>query len=429
MRAVSLFLLTVTASSKSFAAPIKDPSDILKDGIFQTLEIKISEVSAKSFESFFYSSKFEELYKKSKTGLSITIPLKAIPVTFGGDHQTSDAWSLRENQENKTKWDFSYSLWSQIIERKGDPAVVNAWKEAYIEYTRAVNQSISRVSVATETNSSELVTFQFKYIHISGAPTPRFYKITTAGLDILGAEDLVDQEFTTDGFSVIGKWQKNANEAALVLHTSIGSTRPINIERPRSFIVKSSYTLTDYIWTSAGTRSIEAATDDRHEKKIPSSVSKALRSQNKFAVSPGSGKYLASYKELAIACKKGERLKSHRLEKTGGPNTHHEAKWIINDESQAKAYIWAWTRPVTYKITADVEVLSPQRREEKSEIIANSSDIMLTYPQNAEDISAEFYIKGNIYKISKERVTGPITFLKQQLIGKELIQIYYKIDM
>ena len=106
MKSTDLFrycLLIIFLSFSNKVNATSEPDDILKKGIFDTYHYQMTEQSAESFKQWFFSTDFEKEIKNNSTNLSVTVPIEGFPVTFGGSHETSDAWEKRSNTANASK--------------------------------------------------------------------------------------------------------------------------------------------------------------------------------------------------------------------------------------------------------------------------------------------------------------------------------------
>jgi hypothetical protein len=100
-----LLLILLALNTKSYAQ--YESCDKYLDFIYDYSHILKSDDFKQSFSSYFFDSTFEQQVKNNKTGLSFTVPLSGIPVTFGGNNESADAWQKRTANMGSTKWDFS----------------------------------------------------------------------------------------------------------------------------------------------------------------------------------------------------------------------------------------------------------------------------------------------------------------------------------
>lgn len=200
------------------------------DVIYDRVSIQKSEDFRESFKSWFFSKSFYNEIKGNKLGLSVTVPLEGIPVTFGGDYESNNAWEKREENMNSTNWDFSKISKEIIFTQVATAQSRDVWLQCVKAICGSQNERFHIES--TVSDQEVLFTISYNANVIDGAP-PVYESFVCNGLDCSSVtEELKGKPMKKAGEALKVKWlNQGVTEGSLVINTSRGSSKIYTVNR------------------------------------------------------------------------------------------------------------------------------------------------------------------------------------------------------
>jgi len=202
--------------------------DLYLDKIYDKVSIKKEGDFKANFETWFFSDDFEKEVKDNKVGLSITLPIEGVPVTFGGNYESPDAWQTRKINKGSTKWDFSKVTKSTVFT---EIATTESRLEWY-NCIAACPQTPLPVSVSSGDDDAAILTFKYNSDYFDSPPKILGFAVT-GGLSATTANhDYKNQLMTRGGIAIVFSWKdETSTSGTIIMNTTRGSTVPITITR------------------------------------------------------------------------------------------------------------------------------------------------------------------------------------------------------
>lgn len=200
------------------------------DKLYDVISIQKSADFKESFKSWFFSQSFFNEVKNNKAGLSITVPIYGVPVTFGGSYESNDAWQKWEQNMNSTQWDFSKITKENIFTQIATDQSREIWLQCVKSVCASQNE---RFHIETSTNNDKVIfTVSYNANMIDGKP-PVYESFECNGFDCSNATKLYKgKQMKKTGQAITIKWlNKDIAEGSLILNTSKGSSTVVNINR------------------------------------------------------------------------------------------------------------------------------------------------------------------------------------------------------
>jgi len=202
--------------------------DAYLDVIYDVTHIKKNDNFNASFKSWFFSEDFKKDVQNSNTGLSVTIPIDGVPITFGGNHESAGAWETYNKNMNSTKWDFSKVSEEEIFKKVATTDSRQTWLACI--YSSCNTRFPLRY---TQQTSDVIVTFGYDANLIDGEPIITGFTCG-GGLDCSVANKLYKNKKLQKGAgqSAKFKWKPNdEDEGSITLNTTKGSSITLGFKR------------------------------------------------------------------------------------------------------------------------------------------------------------------------------------------------------
>lgn len=190
--------------------------------IYNKVSIKRDIDFKTAFESWFFSDAFEKEVKNKDFGASVTVPLEGVPVTFGGNYESKDAWEKWRSNKGSTKWDFSKITRETFFSEIATDQSREIWLQC-IKYTCATQLQI--LPVFTESLPDKAI-YKFSYNANVLENAPRYESfVCVGGLDCSFANTTYKgKPLKRNGEAIPFIWLEGQSKGGVILNTSKGST-------------------------------------------------------------------------------------------------------------------------------------------------------------------------------------------------------------
>jgi hypothetical protein len=394
--------------------------DILKQGVFKTLNYQVGDISQESLRTWFFSDDFESRYRNNNTSASITIPLEGIPVTFGGSHASQDAWEKRTIQENASKWDLSKLSWQKVLQQEEATEVIRAWTTCIQAHIASQDRQPNRLLLQTQ-ELSDVVTLSVRYQHVPGAPVPVIFDFQTSG-GLNATQALASLTFTelAEGQDFQFPWVGNADIAVITVRSSIGD-KSITARRPANGRALVAYFVPEgEAWDySEDRRSETITTDDRHNEEA----------DDQQPTSPD-GKWWASDKAVELSVGPKEKIGNAFPLHVGGPGTHHFTTLDYSNERRTvRLFLRAWTHPVSYLIVAPILSLRVPMVPKTATFEVRNGRLQIDVPKDYKDAKLQVVVGSATFDASLGQQTDSLLLVNDPHLVGANIRFEYQVRL